>query len=1048
MAVQTKRWLLKDQFWNDDCYWMRQIIQNSCALYLGIPLQIYSIEKAKKLPELFKKYFPNQDFDQTINEILKIKDGKIKGIEWLKTEQWKDFFNEYYHNASPWITSISNPHPFLKFFQNLGKEYDCWLQLFYYHHLILQPTSNKILSNEVIINDLFTKDIGKCLKWGYIKFDSNFYLVSSFIWKSPTSKRNDTYFEQTCIKNTIEVFKKVFSNKAVFPISKSKSLQPLFEWSFKKRLEQAQSVLKWLLTAEIEFAPEMLRRYHCTMLARIGLFLHKAGVKEIIKKLLPKKRLSLFASPSLKLFYKIDFAKSFEDENKVDKKIENFFKEKYPDALLSSAWVEINIEKDKYQIALRKSQPCLSFNKSNDHYWFYCQEVPQDAYNSLELEWSEFLTKMRIGARFYEHHILVSILEKLHSYWEVIALPIEQDRPIWSSLLEEISCLLTADFGVLYKYNPGEDTLEPLSTYIRPPLLTQKEREIWQDGLIDLMKRAADDTKNDKKRKKSISYRAFDENEPQFTRFYDVKEDIPIPPDSPLLISLDDTLLKQKGRLFTSMAVPLCIAGRPFSILEVGGLHPFQFRWANLQLLTRLTEVIAPFLFQEKFLKEIEGMTRIVFESPAKPQTKFNKICKHLAELFACFAVTIWLRDEDRETRFVCCGCYNRDQIKKKIAKKEIYYEENEKDSYSARLVREQGDWLQINLKEIEKENPNWFKQKPHRQDLKDSRFKHLLIFPIKGQKEKILGTVSLYSKRKEHFSEDCLPMIKFISKYLALLIETMQAQVRFKRSVYNILVHQIKHHVTSLYERAISLQNIISKMPLDDKTASRVELLGKGLAYSNRDARDMISILSKAVTTEEGAEEELISYGSLLTRIDPALLTPYLISQRKKEKIDLKQILEQVISNKYHLKQKRHLEIKKDTLPEAGPYVLIHKENLQLLLENLLDNALKYALEGTEIKIEWQEKTYGAYLSVSNQGRCLEKGEQYYIFKKGFQGKNAEEIEKEEDKTPKGLGLYIAKNVAAFYGIGIYYMSKLLNNNQCLHTFTLDFPKIIIQRS
>ena len=57
------------------------------------------------------------------------------------------------------------------------------------------------------------------------------------------------------------------------------------------------------------------------------------------------------------------------------------------------------------------------------------------------------------------------------------------------------------------------------------------------------------------------------------------------------------------------------------------------------------------------------------------------------------------------------------------------------------------------------------------------------------------------------------------------------------------------------------------------------------------------------------------------------------------------------------------------------------------------------------------------------------------------------EKIEK-EDKTPKGLGMYIAKNVAAFYDIGVRYKSQLLDNRLCLHIFTLVFPKTIIQRS
>ena len=118
------------------------------------------------------------------------------------------------------------------------------------------------------------------------------------------------------------------------------------------------------------------------------------------------------------------------------------------------------------------------------------------------------------------------------------------------------------------------------------------------------------------------------------------------------------------------------------------------------------------------------------------------------------------------------------------------------------------------------------------------------------------------------------------------------------------------------------------------------------------------------------------------------------------------------------HHKGQRRLffEAPKETLPD----VLIDTEAIEMVLKNLLDNAMRYTSKGTT-KIRAIQAQEQITVSVHDTGIGIPENQQERIFTKFFRGKNAIKIE----PNGSGLGLFIANNIVKAHGGTIWFESK-----------------------
>ncbi|MDX1640345.1 MAG: HAMP domain-containing sensor histidine kinase [Balneolaceae bacterium] len=117
-------------------------------------------------------------------------------------------------------------------------------------------------------------------------------------------------------------------------------------------------------------------------------------------------------------------------------------------------------------------------------------------------------------------------------------------------------------------------------------------------------------------------------------------------------------------------------------------------------------------------------------------------------------------------------------------------------------------------------------------------------------------------------------------------------------------------------------------------------------------------------------------------------------------------------------------------------PPVMIDPDHLETILNNLVENSIKYSSSEKEIQMDLQSDRETVQLSVTDQGEGIPKKAQKNIFDKFFRVENALTA-----KTKgHGLGLSIVKNLVELNGGSISVNSEPGKGA----TFTLTFPALV----
>lgn len=117
--------------------------------------------------------------------------------------------------------------------------------------------------------------------------------------------------------------------------------------------------------------------------------------------------------------------------------------------------------------------------------------------------------------------------------------------------------------------------------------------------------------------------------------------------------------------------------------------------------------------------------------------------------------------------------------------------------------------------------------------------------------------------------------------------------------------------------------------------------------------------------------------------------------------------------------KRKLKMEFKK---PENKlPKVMIDVEKIGLVIQNLIENAVKYSSPEGQITISLKGNRKEIECSVTDNGVGIPKDQQERVFTKFFRGVNVRRM----DTEGSGLGLFITKNIVEAHGGRIWFKSE-----------------------
>jgi len=127
------------------------------------------------------------------------------------------------------------------------------------------------------------------------------------------------------------------------------------------------------------------------------------------------------------------------------------------------------------------------------------------------------------------------------------------------------------------------------------------------------------------------------------------------------------------------------------------------------------------------------------------------------------------------------------------------------------------------------------------------------------------------------------------------------------------------------------------------------------------------------------------------------------------KQAVNLGEVAEGVVSDFKHRFSKRTIEI----AAEKNVFTQGEGQLLQMLVSNLVDNALKYSPQAAPVKISISKKQNSAILTVTDEGDGVKDAEKKKVFDKFYRTGN----EGTRKAKGTGLGLYLCKRIVKDHG-------------------------------
>ena len=146
--------------------------------------------------------------------------------------------------------------------------------------------------------------------------------------------------------------------------------------------------------------------------------------------------------------------------------------------------------------------------------------------------------------------------------------------------------------------------------------------------------------------------------------------------------------------------------------------------------------------------------------------------------------------------------------------------------------------------------------------------------------------------------------------------------------------------------------------------------------------------------------------------------------------------LLDNVLFEMTSLITKKKLQMSFVNKDRNLPQVKIDTEKMRAVLQNLLENALKYTPPGGKIEINFQVVEDFVEISIKDSGIGIPEEDKKNIFKRFFRAKNAVKVETDGS----GLGLFISKGIIDKHGGKVWFESKV-GEGSTFH-FTIPISK------
>lgn len=277
-----------------------------------------------------------------------------------------------------------------------------------------------------------------------------------------------------------------------------------------------------------------------------------------------------------------------------------------------------------------------------------------------------------------------------------------------------------------------------------------------------------------------------------------------------------------------------------------------------------------------------------------------------------------------------------------------------------------------------------------------------LLILPLRTRREMLGALVIAANDPERRMTDDKLPLAEVLAERAALAIENAKLyteQVEARRKVedlsrlkdefLSIASHELRTPVTSIKGYTQLAKTLIRENDL----ATSDEYLTIALDQIDRMSRLILELL----------DVSRIETGRLEIRRDTIHWPVFVreVVQRHRTAVS---------DRKFHLQ-----------VPDGDTIVTGDRDRLEQVLGNLLENAVKYSPDGSDISIRVEMREQQVVSSVSDHGMGIPADELAQVFERFHRGRHVSST----NYGGLGLGLYITKQIVERHGGTIWVESK-----------------------
>ena len=207
---------------------------------------------------------------------------------------------------------------------------------------------------------------------------------------------------------------------------------------------------------------------------------------------------------------------------------------------------------------------------------------------------------------------------------------------------------------------------------------------------------------------------------------------------------------------------------------------------------------------------------------------------------------------------------------------------------------------------------------------------------------------------------------------------EKLAEASRMKSEFINIVSHQLRTPLTNLNW---SIDFLMSGRfgEIEEKQIEYFRILKENAARMSELISDLLTV-SRIATATLPLKKEETSLFDLITKLI-SVITPFASASNVQIKFE-----------------------KEESLPN----VFLDPSQIRHVVENLLDNAIRYIKDKGIVEISLKKKDKNIYFGIKDTGVGIPREDQKYIFQKFFRAENV----LRHQTQGSGLGLYIAKSI------------------------------------